>query len=162
MNPATVYVSEREGGAGFDISWLDGKEPRSVFRRNKGVAAAYAKQKQAQFDKKTEAGASMPFGDTVQVMDGTTGAPWLELIWAAALQVSNNPAPGPRGLESAARTVALLAQAARKMLTADKLGDELPEDTDDPAFWGHVVTFLEKAPAETKTMVLKVLQGGKA
>ncbi len=171
MKDRTVYVKPRESGPGVDIMWREGAAVRRVYRKSAAMGAQFAIEQQKRLDQGGAAESTIPCGDGVAGMDGgSSGAPARELLWQMMVACAMNPGPGPKGLQAAARTVALLGGALRKFMTADLLGSAL-EDADDVmdgSFWAiaapHCKAWMEAAgvPEEKKAVVLEVLAGGKA
>lgn len=80
----------------------------------------------------------------VEAGDGGSAAQWLKMLWDGALKIAANPGPGPEGLQAACKTVAALATAARKFITADQLADSLESDDVTKAkFWADAAPYLE-------------------
>ena len=173
LKPGVVYV--RPSGDAWDVLWLDGERIRSIRRRGKRQAEDWAARKQREL-----AGGGteheIPFGDTAQGLDGVAGNSWLELMWQAALTTAMNPGSGPEALQKASRTVAQLANAARKYIPQQAIGeedanlDEWSRQFADEVISGksevaeHVLEALMDrigAPTAQKAAALLLLQGGK-
>lgn len=166
LEPKKVYLVPK-GGDQFDILWLseDGMV-RHVRRKGERLAREWADRKQA--DLLGGSGEEeLPFGDPVLSAEGVAGNSWLELMWSAALMVAQNPKN--KTLHAAARTVAQLANSARRFIPQQDVGeDEMPDEEFFPWLAENLKAHLAKQGYEKKAVekslapMFKLLKGGKA
>jgi hypothetical protein len=162
MKPGVVYIKQSGEGCeeGWDILWLDDGMVRRVRRKGQRQAEEWAARKQMELDAGVQGEPELPFADTVSGADGVAGNTWLELLWAAAVQVGNNPKN--ISLQKAARTVAMLAGAARKFVDQTDIGED---DISDEEFLAqsaeHARAIFEKnGQAEAGKALLKLVAKG--
>lgn len=139
IEPGTVYV--RPSGESHEVLWRDGDRIRSVRRRGKAQAEAYAARKQAELDAGGSTPDEIPFGDTTQGLDPSAGNSWLELLWQAAQAVAANP--GSESTNKAARTIGQLANSAQRYVPRSSIGED---EMDDEAWAKEVASGVSQKP----------------
>jgi len=149
LKPGVVYV--KQAGDAWNVLWLDGERIRSIRRRGKRQAEEWAARKQRELDGGGVSDLEIPFGDTAEGLDGSAGNSWTEILWQGALAVAMNPGSGTDALQKAVRTVSQAANAARKFLAPQAIG----EDDMDEHQWADQV--VEEAGPDLTKLVLERL-----
>lgn len=145
IKPGQVAIRPRGEGESWDVFWLDSKDNRTlrrVTRRGEKAARDWADRKKADLERAegSRSADDLPFGDTAASLDSGLGGTWLELLFAGAITVAQNP--GNEAAQKALSVVAKAASAAKNFVRRDQLSQK-DEDVDDPVFWGELVEVVE-------------------
>jgi hypothetical protein len=167
IKPGQVCIRPRDGGESWDVFWLDPQDNRTlrrVTRRGEKAARDWADRKKAELERAEGARSAteIPFGDTAAGLDCALGGSWLELLWAGAISVAQNP--GSESLQKALSVVAKASSAAKQFVKRQDLTQK-DEDVDDPVFRRELVEVMgprllaEGVPEREVKMVCRILRG---
>jgi len=142
LKPGKVYTKKLDEER-TELFWLNARgEVKRAVRRGDN-AKRYAKQIQRALDQGLDgAEDALPFGDQVESKEGLTGQSWLELLWTGALMVANNPTN--KTVQSAYRAIATGANAARKFIVQEEVGEEEPTDKEFVDMVAHGVADMDE------------------